>query len=298
MIAPCATAPREYPLAAPPVGHTTMASAVLADPCPLNVFRGMFECRWLEVRDGDVDYDIITYPDGSQLLWSDMELQPIYGPLPPSRAPYAASQRTGAIPGTGPGLATLYHATDPLLGWCAECGWEWEPDLSQPIADEVASRLLIDRAGTPLDHCARCGAGSSARTGPRVWAEQLYRELDGDLLGLRHSRSQDLPECVIAAFEAGKISVDELTWWRATARQRWEELADNPRARWLDDIHRAAYDHVDHHAPLAEMGEHVQGHRPETCPACQRYRAAVGCGQTIEQLQADVVAAVERRASC
>jgi len=168
----------------------------------------------------------------------------------------------------------------------------------------------------PLDRCSRCGANACARTGPRVWAEWLYERLDGDLLGAAYyGRSQLLPAEVYSACEAHEMSARQLEWWWLEVGERWHELADNPRARWLDDCHG----YGPSYAPLGEMYPDIvaDGHDPSTCPACRAYLgvpepyldlprwchaamddAYVGHGRALTAIaaQADVAAAVAARA--
>jgi hypothetical protein len=133
-------------------------------------------------------------------------------------------------------------ASDPLLGWCVECGRAWEADSSQPMGDEVDSRLIVDRAGAPLDRCYRCGASADARTGPRLWAERLFAEHGGELRDFAHN-PPELPADVVA-----DASPEQMRWWRTVARKRWEEIAPGgwaeqlgkPEARLAEDLHDAA----------------------------------------------------------
>lgn len=198
---------------------------------------------------------------------------------------YAAAPRAGVIPGTGPEFPSRFDS-DPLLGWCAQCGWPWQPDESKLPPGTAADpyELLAAMRRAPLDRCARCGAGFAC-VGPAVWAAWLYERLDGDLLGAAYyGRTQLLPTEVYAAWEAGEVTAQQLEWWWSRTSARWRELADNPRARWLDAIH--AYGPS--FAPLGEMfPQYVDSHDPDACLACQAYGRAE---------QRDIVAAVAARA--
>lgn len=161
---------------------------------------------------------------------------------------------------------------------------------------EIRAAIVNGQPWGDLHQCSLHGEGGAEHryppyvyddelSTPEAWAEWLYERLNGDLLGAAYyGRTQLLPTEVYSAWEAGELTAQQLEWWWSRTSARWRELADNPRARWLDAIH--AYGPS--FAPLGEMfPQYVDSHDPACCLACQAYGRAK---------QRDIVAAVAARA--